>query len=112
MLPRILLVSVIVTLIVWLGWSILTPIDLHLAMRALVNWGLTISVGMALLLIVAWTICRWLRLAPLIYPFLSGFLAIAPTMVLDLSARVLLPSYAVVAFVVGAALLSMPRLRH
>ena len=106
-LPRILLASIFVTLMVWLGWSILSPIDLRLAKRALLNWGVTISLGMALLLTVAWMLCRWLRLAPWSYPLLSGLLAITPTIALDFPARVLLPGYGVVTFVVVSALLSM-----
>ncbi len=108
--PRILLVSIAVTLAVWLGWSLLTPVSPRLIKAALFSWGPLVSVGMALLLAVAWALCSVLRLAPGFYPVLAGVLAAAVVAVLyGLSPSGLpLPGYGVVISVTGAAFLSMP----
>ena len=113
---RILLASVAVTLVVWLGWSLLTPVSLRLVKLALLKWGLLVSVGMALLLCAAWALCNALRLARGFYPVLAGLLAAVVVAVLYwLSpSGLMLPGYGVVIAVVGAALLSMPEIwrRH
>ena len=115
-LSRILLASIAVTLVVWLGWSLLTPVNLRLAKLALLKWGLLVSVGMAMLLCAAWALSNALRLVWGFYPVLAGVLAAAVVAVLyGLSPSGLpLPGYGVVIAVVGAAVLSMPEIwrRH
>lgn len=105
----ILLASIAVTLAVWLGWSLLTPVSPRLAKAALFSWGPLVSVGMALLLAVAWALCRLLRLAPGFYPVLAGLLAAVVVAVMyGLTPSGLpLPGYGVVIAVTGAAFLSM-----
>lgn len=115
-LSPILLASIVVTLVVWLGWSMLMPVNLRLAKLALLKWGLMVSLGMAMLLWAACALCNALRLARGFYPVLAGVLAAAVVAVLyGLSPSGLpLPGYGVVIAVVGAAVLSMPRVwrRH
>ncbi|MCO5109376.1 MAG: hypothetical protein M9929_00850 [Burkholderiaceae bacterium] len=112
-LQRILLASIAVTLAVWLGWSLLTPVSdsPRLIKRALLNWGPLVSVGIAVLLAVALTLCRVLRLAPGFYPVLAGLLAaVVVAVMVGLSPSGLpLPGYGVVIAVMGAAFLSMPK---
>ena len=109
-LPHAIFSSIAVTLAVWLGWSLLTPVSTRLAKAALLHWGLLVSVGMALLLAATWALCRVLRLVSGFYPVLAGLLAAAVVAVLyGLSPSGLpLPGYGVVIAVVGAAVLSMP----
>ena len=113
---RTLLASIAVTLTVWLGWALLTPVSTRLAKTALLHWGLLVSVGMALLLAAAWALCRVLRLASGFYPVLAGLLAAVVVAVLYWMSPsgLMLPGYGVVIAVVGAALLSMPEIwrRH
>ncbi|GAB2730558.1 hypothetical protein GCM10027019_07460 [Melaminivora jejuensis] len=106
----ILLASIAVTLAVWLGWSLLTPVSPRLAKAALFSWGPLVSVGMAVLLAVAWALCRVLRLASGFYPVLAGLLAVVVVAVMvGLSPSGLpLPGYGVVIAVTGAAFLSIP----
>lgn len=108
--PRILLASLAAVLTVWLGWSLLTPVNLRLAKAALLNWGLLATVGMTALLAVAWVLCRALRLAPGFYPVLAGLMAAVPVGALYWfsPSSLMLPGYGVVIAVVGAACLSMP----
>ena len=108
--PRILLASLTITLAVWLGWSLLTPVNLRLAKAALLYWGLLATVGMTALLAVAWVLCRALRLAPGFYPVLAGLMAAVPVGALYWfsPSSLMLPGYGVVIAVVGAACLSMP----
>lgn len=108
--PCILLASIASTLTVWLGWSLLTPVSPRLAKAALFSWGPLVSVGMALLLAVAWALCRVLRLAPGFYPVLAGLLAaVVVAVMVGLSPSGLpLPGYGVVIAAMGAACLSMP----
>ena len=112
-LPRIFLASIAITLTVWLGWSLLTPVSdsPRLIKRALLNWGPLVSAGIAVLLAVALTLCRVLRLAPGFYPVLAGLLAaVVVAVMVGLSPSGLpLPGYGVVIAVMGAAFLSMPK---
>lgn len=107
---RILSASVAVTLVVWLGWSLLTPVSLRIAKAALLNWGLLATVGITALLTVAWVLCCALRLAPGFYPVLAGLMAAAPVggLYWFSPSSLLLSGYGVVIAVVGAACLSMP----
>lgn len=108
--PRAALASLAVTLAVWLGWLLLTPISLRLAKAALLNWGVLATVGMTALLAVAWMLCRALRLVPGFYPVLAGLMAAAPVGALYWfsPSSLMLPGYGVVIAVVGAACVSMP----
>ena len=104
------LASLTATLAVWLGWSLLTPVNLRLAKAALLNWGLLATVGMTALLAVAWVLCRLLRLAPGFYPVLTGLVSAAVVAVLYWfsPSSLMLSGYGVVIAVVGAAFLSLP----
>ena len=113
---RVVFASIAVTLMGWLGWWLLTPVSTRLAKAALLHWGLFVSVGMALLLALTWMLCSAMRLAQGFYPVLAGLLAALVVAVMyGLSPSGLpLPGYGVVIAVVGAAVLSMPRVwrRH
>lgn len=110
-LPRALLSSVVVTLMVWLGWSLLTPVSWRLAQAALMKWGFVVCLGMTLLLCAAWAICRAFHLALRLYPALAGGLALLTAIALHLLAPsgMLLPVYGVAISAVFAAKLSMLR---
>lgn len=109
-LARMLLASLAVTLTVWLGWSLLTPVSLRIAKAALLHWGLLAAVGITALLAVAWVLCRLLPLAPEFYPVLAGLVSAAVVAVLYWLSPSGLPlqGYGMVIVVVGAACLSMP----
>lgn len=99
-----------VTLAVWLGWSLLTPVNLRLAKAAFAQLGAAGDGGHDRATAVAWVLCRALRLAPGFYPVLAGLMAAVPVGALYWfsPSSLMLPGYGVVIAVVGTACLSMP----
>ena len=105
---RIVMASFIATLVVWIFWVVVNPVNVRIAKAALMHWIIPGTLCLAIFNCSGWVLCRWRSISLRYFPIFAGMLAFLVGMLCEwwLPASLPLPTYGFVSAVVGAGILS------